>query len=358
MDFIRGHSLDFKWLDMSMEKKTILLLQLARFDAQVYSNRFGLIASLQQNSVYVHKVPNWYSIFGIGILIFLGIILFPTISLVVCSLSLIETLDVPANSVKLERIMSMNLLEAKQDVARGPYQSTHDWLQARLMMAIDRLPPLHIEPVYNDDYDERDIFQDRQQRKRALDAIPQLLRILSRVFPPSTEPTILYLHDLHDQNIMVDDDGNLVALLDWEFIQTVPSWYGCQIPEALIGVEMASPPTKEEYPTYNDDPVIEAGVEDLYWDTLREYEKTQLRAVFLDEMERLQPDWSREYRGEQFKKKFIQLLDAACSGRIYDQRYLRWLDRVERGESIEGFWDKEEEVVPLEDEKDVLLEGS
>jgi Ser/Thr protein kinase RdoA (MazF antagonist) len=47
------------------------------------------------------------------------------------------------------------------------------------------------------------------------------------------EPSILFHGDLSMQNILVDDDGKIIGIVDWECVSALALWKACQLPELL-----------------------------------------------------------------------------------------------------------------------------
>ena len=110
----------------------------------------------------------------------------------------------------------------------------------------------------------------------------------------------MILHDeLLRQNIPVDDHGNLTAVVDWECISALPLWYACQIPPLLEGKDRDEKPVKAQYE--HDEDVY--GIEH-FWEDLDDYERMQLRRIFLAEMKRLQPEWVEVFESSQRQKRF------------------------------------------------------
>ncbi|KAF2035021.1 hypothetical protein EK21DRAFT_107651 [Setomelanomma holmii] len=129
----------------------------------------------------------------------------------------------------------------------------------------------------SDDEDERADAQDMQ------DAYDLLLRLIPQLFPrhSNAETISLFYHDLSASIILVNDQGNLVGIVDWECTITAPSWLVCEIPAFLEGLRRAL-----------------ASVPDLLSAEHQEYEYevAQLRSFFLEGMARVKPEWVKEYR--------------------------------------------------------------
>ena len=94
-----------------------------------------------------------------------------------------------------------------------------------------------------------------QEGGRALPArLPPLVDRMyasSQEDEPESESTVLFAHDMHERNILVNEGGDLLAILDWEFVSTVPIWQACRVPSFLEPVhEHDEPPEKDHYPPY------------------------------------------------------------------------------------------------------------
>ena len=90
--------------------------------------------------------------------------------------------------------------------------------------------------------------------------------------------------DLSGNNILVDEDHCFSGIIDSECVHTVPLWLGCQIPKFLRS------PAKHQLPTNRTD-FDEEDNKDDYWQRVEKQEKTQLRKFYLEEMQRVCPEW-------------------------------------------------------------------
>ena len=63
------------------------------------------------------------------------------------------------------------------------------------------------------------------------------------------------------------------------------------------------------------------------WECTQDYEKIQLRQVFLEEVERVKPAWIKKYRRSTVKADFESVGDIADSG-WYKKAINGWLDPV------------------------------
>lgn len=271
----------------------------------------------------------------------------------------------------------------KLDIARGPYKHSHDWFSARLQIAaVD----VDNQPVYSDDdtqYDSEedydigmgsdtdeatdtakisidtaneegtenidmggndknidDIDSDENDdnndddnevetdpgvlltAKSKFSRIQRLIKLLPKVFPKSQpEEYILAHQDLSGNNILVDEDHGLSGIIDWECVNTVPLWLGCQIPKFLRSpAEDEPPPLRTEFRDEWD--------EKDYWRRIEEHEKTQLRKYYLEEMQRVCPEWARVHKAGAIKADFDFAASIVALGATVD--FELWLKQVEQ----------------------------
>ena len=265
-------------------------------------------------------------------------------------------------SFRVQRIVSSEFIwenRIHSQVFRGPFQRSRDWISARLSLAEmdcrERLRNLQSatpedekegdEPEEGDgnnkpksekkdDKDENEDEDDIEELEHTMDIISRLRRHLDDFFPPPVldlepERTMILHDDLSRQNTLVDDHGNLTAVVDWECISAVPLWFACQFPPFLQGKSRDEEPVKAQY--QHDE---NGNVAELFWEHLDDYELTQLRRTFLAEMERLQPKWVEIFESSQRQRDF-DLAVSSCSDSFMIRRVRKWLDDVERG--VEGF---------------------
>ncbi|KAF6828545.1 hypothetical protein CMUS01_08542 [Colletotrichum musicola] len=139
----------------------------------------------------------------------------------------------------------------------------------------------------DEDEDEEDEEDDEEDIENALSIIARLRRQLPDFFPsggPEPEPSVLFHDDMNSHNVLVDETGNLTAVVDWECVSTLPLCLACEYPSFIQSKPNEFEPIKS---TYHHDENREVTV--LFWEHLEHYEKTQLRKLFLAEMETLQP---------------------------------------------------------------------
>jgi hypothetical protein len=342
MEYIQGYTLADQWLHMSMEKKKALVTQVAVLQAQLFRVRFDSIGSLYQKSTTntsIPSLPTQYYLFAILIMVISN----PRTLCCIVILFLWHTLLATHFRTHLGPVVSMDFIHASTAVPRGPFYNLHDWFKARLLGALDE----HKRMIADAKGDEDDIiFADSLSNYTR-----RLLELLPQYFSPDDPPdeNVLFTHDLHDYNIMVNEQGDLLALLDWEFVSTVPVWHACQYPRFLQGRDKGLPdPSAYNLRYINEDGMMgrKKLVENQrYVEDLQQYELTQLRPFFLAEMERLEPGWVAEFRESEFKKDWDMVAELMVTTAVCGNKQDIWLARLERGESVTGIMSAPEDNV-------------
>jgi Ser/Thr protein kinase RdoA (MazF antagonist) len=127
-------------------------------------------------------------------------------------------------------------------VHRGPFRSSHDWLKSYLDIAMREF-----EDVATNGEDEDEI----EEAEEALEVAKRLITLLPKIFSPIMEPserTALMHDDLGLQNILLDEQGNISAVLDWECVSAMPLWAVIQVPKFLRNRDREDEPKRESYP--------------------------------------------------------------------------------------------------------------
>lgn len=226
-------------------------------------------------------------------------------------------------------------------IPRGPFRSSHDWLQAYLNVIVKEHTTMLADTKDEDD---------REYAEAALRVARKLLRLLHRILPSLVYPperTVLWHDDLSLMNIMVDDDDKISAILDWECVATMPMWVASQMPEFLRGADREIQPDRNKYTDVSDgtvaseqeeedepganleDSVDNEGKTELYWIHLMEYEQTQLRKVYSARMRQLRPSWDVEVVDGAFKVDFLGAV-SRCGAGFYLRRIEQWVDAIDR----------------------------
>ena len=278
MEKMPGKPLAENWRTMSWTAKETLVRRLALYAAQLFRKKFDLIGGLY------HKQS--YSITS-------------------------------KTSFKIDRIVSPQFFWAdhvKQDVPRGPFKSSYDWLFARLLFNKN-----DYEQALLASDDEEDLDDEWNSNRIA----EKLLSFLPSTFPPGSECSefsALMHDDLSNNNILVDRWGNLTAVVDWECVPALPLWKVCQLPALLEGGERRDCPNKNMYAKEKDGEVNE-----LFWEHLLEYEQTQLRVVFMKEMERIEPSWVDMQIVSRRKTEFEKAINS-CDNVFCHRAINEWLE--------------------------------
>ncbi|KAI0315672.1 kinase-like domain-containing protein [Amylostereum chailletii] len=226
-----------------------------------------------------------------------------------------------SNTPTVGRIVSMVFFWDKhsdQDVDPGPFRSSHDWLASRLAF------------ICNDAAETLRTSDDEDDREEAVESqalAERLVRLLPTIFPPQVdapERTVIHHDDLSFHNLLVDETGQLTGIVDWECVSALPLWKACQLPSFLVSPHRAERPRPEAYAADED-----GRPKELYFEHLREWEKSQLRAVFFQEMVRVRPEWVHEHHAAKRQIDF-DLAVEYCDDELSRKTVERWVDQVER----------------------------
>jgi hypothetical protein len=76
----------------------------------------------------------------------------------------------------------------------------------------------------------------------------------------------------------------------------------------------------------------------MYYERLEEYEKKQMRELFLSEMRRRCPEWVRVFETNKLKRDCEDVVEFFGMGML-DPQIEKWLDKVEKGETSKGIRD-------------------
>lgn len=125
MEFVHGQTLGSCWRHITIEKKEKLVRQLARYQAQLWDNPLNSIGSLRYRSE--DGSPRR----GVSLIIggFILILFVPTIACFLIIWLLVVSIKPSTRSIQVGRMVALDLLHADEDIIRGPYTSTHEWLQ-------------------------------------------------------------------------------------------------------------------------------------------------------------------------------------------------------------------------------------
>ena len=321
MSFIPGISLQSCLHLLSLEEKKVIVKQIVRYQAELFAHQF----------------------MGIG--------------------SLRSTL----NSFEVSRISDLSFWwyrRVHDRMSKGPFNTTKDWKTAELRLMLKEAQEAHEterlerSAAWNPAMlpQLKHSFNDEAQlaRLHAKSSFSLVFANLSRIeanfdkvfeaFPPQStnsdghEITILAHQDLGPHNILIDPSSNkITGIIDWENVATLPLQVACELPVLLSSncAPRHDAPDPDAYAEYNaevDDSYHGAvyGKSDKFLRDLIEHHKTVLTAVFLNEMERVCPEWITYYEAGIRTRDFVQVMHTAedvwSAGTIRD-----WLDFFEAG---------------------------
>lgn len=200
MEMLPGRTLRTKWRKLSEDAKRDLVKQVAKYQAQLFCHKFTAIGNIFVNlgdQPVSKESPH--------------------------STSAADTKQVPQESQQLlpilGQLVSMIFFwgdRITQDVPRGPFTNSENWIRTRLTFVL-----IDQEIIIKTSDDEDDI----EEAKDAKDIAERLLKLLPTVFPPNAsaaESSVLVHDDLSMQNILVDSDGKITGVIDWECVSALP----------------------------------------------------------------------------------------------------------------------------------------
>jgi aminoglycoside phosphotransferase (APT) family kinase protein len=304
MELLPGATLQTKWRKFSVGLKRDLVKEVAQYQAQLFLNEFPAIGNLfydPEEQCKSRASPR---------------------STIIADM---KQAKAESHTPVLSRVVSIIFFwgQANQiapNVPHGPFFNSADWTRARLNLVLKTKEKI-IE-ISND----KDVIE---KARRVEKIAERLLELLPSILPPSStpEPTVLCHDDLTEHNILVDDDGKITGVIDWECVSAVPFWKAGQFPSFLQGRDRKGKPDQELYV----DPVDSA----LYWEHVEKYEKTILREIFLKEMERLQPEWMKAFEdSEGTIKADLEEAVLSCDNESCMDVVEAWLDELENGKAF------------------------
>jgi hypothetical protein len=239
------------------------------------------------------------------------------------------------------RIVSMHFFwgsHIHQDIYRGPFRSSKDWITARLTLSENTQRSILAKYPAGVDLDE-DGEMEVEDATRTLRIIDKLKPLISLLFPTNDsnpEPSMMFHDDLNKHNILVSEGGELAGVIDWECVSTLPLWKACDYPDFLEDKERHTEPDKVRY---RDD--ADGEITELYWEHLQEYELTLLRKIYIDEMRRLEPGWVEVFDKSQLQRDFDYAL-LNCGNEFLARVIKEWIEDVTAGkDDIVSLYDRD-----------------
>lgn len=218
------------------------------------------------------------------------------------------------------------------DVARGPFRSTYNWLAS------------YLEIIIKDQTTAKAEAEDEEEKEDAAFALAlaaTLAGLLPKIFLPiesHPEQSVILHDDLSLSNILINDQGEITALLDWECVSTMPLWIAAIVPRFLRGSDREEEPKRQDYADESDNEsardsehdLDNEGKNELYWIHLMEYEKTYLRPQYHAHMRMLRPGWDAEIERNAIKEDFVGAV-FRCGQGFYLKRIAQWVAAVDKG---------------------------
>ncbi|KAI0521638.1 phosphotransferase enzyme family-domain-containing protein [Xylaria bambusicola] len=312
MELMPGLSAYQRWRMMTMEQKQLMVKRMAEIQAELFYYGKLYLAFKDIGTLHTHTAE--------------------------------EVADMPT-AVTPGTIVAHEFFigdRVKYDVPRGPFHSSHDWLESLLKVVI-----LEQKAAFEKAEDD----EDREGAEEVIATARRLLSIFPRIFPEAQEiaaqPTVLWHDDLNLRNILVDEKGDITAIVDWECVTTVPVWMTANMPKFLQGTSRSEEPTRNWYAdetpselaasVNGDDPLQldNEGKCSSYWRHRMEYEVTQLREVYKKRLTELWPEWPSQ--NDTVKANFYEVV-IQCSDGLFTRMINKWIDRFESGKMIG--WDE------------------
>ena len=233
------------------------------------------------------------------------------------------TLETPP-AYLLGRVVSMGFFWDKhiiQDIPRGPFLTSQEWLSARLLLTQSDANTILATSRDEDELEDAEI---------TLNLASRLTECIPRCFPSEIKDggsltCCIHHDDLSWHNILVDLNGDLRGIVDWECVQFVPHWKACQIPDFLQSPNRIEEPLCSSYQHNEDGTPGES-----YIRHQREYEMTVLRTAFLKRMAQVNPLWTKLYEasGEKLDLSFCV---ENCDNSLCFKKLKKWLVNQELG---------------------------
>lgn len=211
------------------------------------------------------------------------------------------------------------------DVSRGPFTCSRDWLESQLLLHANDAERMLAAAKDEENADEAKTLQHIVQR---------LQQHLLTFFPPEEdglEEYTLHHHDISSQNLLVDKEGHLTALVDWECVSTVPVYKTAEWPDFLAGPDSEF----EDYPDRKNYAEVDGSVDGniIYQEHVLEYELTKLRPIFLEHIAKVFPDWVKINEDDRLRRKAdFEFAVQGCASYLFWSDIQEWLDSMENGD--------------------------
>ena len=261
MSFLPGVSLAICYLGLPVEQKQKIVQQMAYYMAQMFRLQFNEMGSLRKTEDgysmgrMVNQVFWWYK-------------------------------------------------RVHAPIRKGPFKTVQNWVGAQIHFMLDEAGKLFAKDTESHLDWETDYEILVTNASRTNTSLPELLE---RIEPPSSDAsgnllTALTHADLGEHNVLVDPiTCEITGIIDWENVSTHPLALACQIPLLLdpTGLPREQASDIDEHADASDDEEDEMKERQLwecqaYDRKLLEHQHVGLRDYFLQEMEKICPQWVKE----------------------------------------------------------------
>ncbi|KAL2867579.1 phosphotransferase enzyme family-domain-containing protein [Aspergillus lucknowensis] len=179
----------------------------------------------------------------------------------------------------------------------------------------------HLIWMYRDHAAAKEEAEDSDDKKYAdftLKLARRLVSLLPKIFPSIQNPperSVIWHLDLSLSNILVNEEGEITAVIDWECVSAMPLWMATQPPKFLDDSTREKEPQREDYADESDtesdhmdrevdDSLDDEGKNELFWIYMMEYETTQLRRLYNASMRQFHPGWENQAEDSALKQDF------------------------------------------------------
>ncbi|KAI1775793.1 hypothetical protein F4818DRAFT_441071 [Hypoxylon cercidicola] len=143
------------------------------------------------------------------------------------------------------------------------------------------------------------------------------------------EPTMLWHDNISLDNILVDEDGVLRGVIDWQCISSLPLYEACQFPAFLQQARDRLTEPRTPYRVNRAQLDISQDLREYDMD-LRQHQISMLRQLFLAEMADRCPDWVRVFQSQGDLRDYEAAVQN-CDNEFAYEMVERWVTSVEEG---------------------------
>lgn len=221
------------------------------------------------------------------------------------------------------------LLEDRQTyighlLAVKPLGNSFEWLDRRLRQDLRGLEDDEARIRKNED--SEDFQDDLESVQRRFHIGRQLLELLPVMFSSTAaETTCLSLAHLNGNDIIVNSNGDIIALHNWGYTSTKPLWFTCQSPAFLYHFDQNFEPCDEDK-------------DEDYWTDMKNYEMyNEYNSMFIDKVGEMQPRWKEIFLAAKAEREFEEAVMDLRHG--YGSEDLVWLPKLKNWLETRGSLD-------------------